>query len=68
MAAWDNTQTNNEIMTKAEALNYLRELSQAEGYTTYKVFYDGVEVVRPSDLPDLVERTKVSIGPVLNQA
>ena len=63
--SWTN---DDGIISKEEAIAKFKADSTAAGYVDYKVFYDGNQVVRPSDLPERVDYSKISISAVMDQA
>jgi len=65
MAAWNNSQ----LVPKAEAQFKIQALATEQGIRgTFKVFYNGVIVTDPSELPEQVDMTKIKVSNVLDQA
>lgn len=66
MSAWE---VNDGLVTRAEAVVKIQEKAKAEGLTgAFKVFYDGSLVAGASDLPEMVDMTKVRVSAKLDNA
>lgn len=66
MAAWSRTEDN--TISRDEAIGKIESDARAKGYNTWKVFYNDVIVETPDSLPERVDYSKVRISAVLNQA
>ena len=66
---WDAASTNSiNMITRDEAVRKIGEDARNQGLNTWKVFYNGAIVATPSDLPDMVDYSMVTLSAVLNQA
>jgi hypothetical protein len=66
---WDQTSNSSNLVSRAEAIKQTFAKAKELGYKdTFKVRYDGHDVVTPNDLPEQVDMTLVTIASVLNQA
>lgn len=66
MSAWS---TNPNEVTRDAAEAKIAELAKSKGIKgTFKVFYDGSLVEDPTDLPDMVDMTKIKVSATLDQA
>ena len=61
---WDST----TLINRSEAIAKIMADAKAKGYQSFKVMYDGQEIVTPSSLPEQVDMSKVSIANKLNNA
>ncbi len=61
-------ETNNNLLAQADAIVKIKAMGTEAGYATYKVYYDGKVIATPSDLPESVDMTLVSIGQMADQA
>lgn len=66
MSAWS---VNPNEVSREEAEGKIADLAKSKGIKgTFKVFYDGELVEDPTDLPDMVDITKVKVSATLDQA
>lgn len=64
--AWN---ANENLVEREAAEAKIAEMARTKGIKgTFKVFYDGEIVADPTDLPDMVDMTKVKVSAVLDQA
>lgn len=67
MAAWDASSST--TVTRDVAKARIIEMAKEEGYTgAFKVFYEGTMVTDPSNLPEQVDLSKITVSEVLDQA
>lgn len=66
MNAWN---TNQNLVSREESEGKIAQMAKDKGIKgTFKVFYEGDIVEDPTDLPDMVDMTKVKVSAVLDQA
>lgn len=60
---------NENLVAREVAEGKIGELAKSKGIKgSFKVFYDGDIVEDPSNLPDMVDMTKVKVSATLDQA
>lgn len=62
---WDETSGETP---REEAIKQTKVIAKDKGLKTFKVFYDGTQVVDPSDLPDTVDMAKIQVSAIMDQA
>ena len=66
MTSWNS---DNPLISREEATEYTYNLRDQQGIVgAFKVFYDGVEITDPSELPDTVDKTKIRVSAAMSQA
>lgn len=60
---------NENLVSREAAEGKIGELAKSKGIKgSFKVFYNGSIVEDPTDLPDMVDMTKVKVSATLDQA
>ena len=62
---WDETTGGTP---KADAIVQIKAIAADKGLKTFKVFYDGTQVVDASDLPETVNMENIQVSAVMDQA